>query len=335
VNTMGTAAVGLPVPRFSAATPPPNDCSEVGDCGANYFPILSATTTGLQFSVSPSGNVLSQTILVNNTGGGNLVFSPAVAYQGSANGWLAVTNESGSTNHTTLLVTANPAGLAQGTYQATVTINGGAGGTQTFTATLNVGPPQITVSSVLNAATFQPGALVAGSLVTIKGTNFTGKVVTVTFNGIAGTVLYSGAQQINVQVPASLASVTSAQLLVTVDGNSSAATTVQLASINPGIFGVLNQDNTANSSANPAASGTVIQIFATGLLGPVSSGPVIVGLGNEGIATLYSGAAANGVQQVNAQLPANAASIQGLLVVCGTGSNAQRVCSPAFTIYLK
>jgi uncharacterized protein (TIGR03437 family) len=335
-STVSTAMAGLAVPRFSAPLPT-NDCSVVGDCGANYFPVLTATAASLQFVSGASGNVLSQYILVNNTGGGYMQFTTSVAYTGSATGWLTVTNQniSGNENHATLIVNANPTGLAQGTYQATVTVNAGTAGTQSFTYTLTVGPPQITISSIVNAASFQTGPLVAGSLATIKGANLSGKVVTVTFNGIAGTVLYDSAGQINVQVPSSLASSSSAQVVVTADGNSSAAATVQLATISPGIFGVLNQDNTVNSSANPAVSGTVIQIFATGLISPVSSGQIITGLGNTGIPTLYSGAAPNGVQQVNAQLPANAASIPGILVVCGTGTTGALVCSPAFIIYTR
>jgi uncharacterized protein (TIGR03437 family) len=335
-NTTQSAASGVPVPRFGAQLPP-SDCTVVGDCGANYFPVLTATAASLQFSVSSSGNVLTQYILVNNTGGGYMEFTTSVAYLGSASGWLTVTNQNitGNENHNTLSVVANPAGLAQGTYQATVTINAGPAGTQSFTFTLTVGPPQITISSIVNAASFQTGPLVAGSLATIKGSNLSGKVVTVTFNGISATVLYSSAQQINVQVPPSLASSTSAQVVVTADGNSSPAATVQLATISPGIFGVLNQDNSINSTTNPAASGTIIQIFATGLISPVSSGQIITGLGNQGIPTLYSGAAADGVQQVNAQLPTNAASIPGTLVVCGTSTSGSLVCSPAFTLYVR
>jgi uncharacterized protein (TIGR03437 family) len=334
VNTMPTAAAGLPVPRF-AATPPPNDCSAVGDCGASYFPKLSATTTGLQFSVSPTGNILTQFIQVNNVGGGNMSFVATATYQGSAQGWLTITNQSGNPNHTTLRLDAQPIGLAQGTYQATVTINAGAAGTQTFPATFTIGPGQIVISSVVNAASFQTGPLVPGSLATIKGSNLAGTTVKVTFGGIAGNVLYNSAQQINVQVPASLASVSSTQLVVTVDGNSSAPTSVALSAVNPGIFGVLNQDNTLNSAANPAAGGSVIQIFTTGLLSPLSSGPVVVGLNNQGIPTLYSGGAANGVQQVNAQLPANASSSSGVLTVCGTSPAGQLACSPTVTLYTK
>jgi uncharacterized protein (TIGR03437 family) len=230
---------------------------------------------------------------------------------------------------------AQPVGLAQGTYQATATINAGAAGTQTFPATFTIGPGQIVISSVVNAASFQTGPLVPGSLATIKGSNLAGRTVGVTFGGIAGTVLYSSAQQINVQVPASLAFASSTQLLVTVDGNSSAPTTVALAAVNPGIFGVLNQDNSLNSAANPAAGGSVIQIFVTGLISPVSLGPVVVGLNNQGIPTLYSGGAANGVQQVNAQLPANASSSSGALTVCATNPTGQQACSPTVTLYTK
>jgi uncharacterized protein (TIGR03437 family) len=333
-SAASTATPGAPVPRFAAANPP-NDCSIVGDCNANYLPVLSALALNLQFSVSPTGNVLSQTIQVNNTGGGFLAFTTAIAYLGSASGWLTITNQSGSMQHTTLSVTANPAGLAQGTYQATVTINAGSAGTASFTYTFVVGPPQITVSSAVNAASFQAGPLVPGSLATLKGTNFTGKAVSVTFNGIAGTVLFSNAQQINVQVPAALASNTSAQVVVTVDGDSSQPITVQLANINPGIFGVLNQDNTVNSTSNPAPSGTVVQIFATGLISPVSSGTIVVGLANQGIPTLYSGAMSNGLQQVNAQLPSSSISGSNILVVCGTGTGGQLLCSPAVTLYVK
>jgi uncharacterized protein (TIGR03437 family) len=329
-----STAPGLPVPRF-AVPPPPSDCQIVGDCGANYFPMLSATTSGLQFSVSPSGNILTQFIQVNNTSGGTLEFNASVAYQGTAQGWLTITNQSGNPNHTTLRLDAQPIGLAQGVYQATVTINAGAAGTQTFPAMFSIGPGQIIISSIVNAASFQSGPLVPGSLATIKGANFSGKAVSVAFSGIAGTVLYNNAQQINVQVPASLASSTSTQVVVTVDGNSSAPTTIAVAPINPGIFGVLNQDNSLNSPSNPAAGGTVIQIFATGLISPVSSGPVVVGLGNQGIPTLYSGGAPNGVQQVNAQLPANASSVPGVLTVCGTSTSGQLVCSPTVTLYTK
>jgi len=334
VNTIATAAAGLPVPRF-AAPAPPSDCQAVGDCGANYFPVLSATSTGLQFSVSTAGNLLTQFIQVNNTGGGFLNFTATVTYQGTAQNWLTITNQSGNPNHTTLRLDAQPIGLAQGTYQATITVNAGGAGTQTFPATFTIGPGQIIISSIVNGASFQTGPLVAGSLATIKGTNLAGKAVSVSFGSVAGTVLYSNSQQINVQVPASLASLTSTQVVVTVDGNSSAPTTVQLASISPGIFGVLNQDNSVNSSSNPAVGGTIIQIFVTGLISPVSSGPVVVGLGNQGIPTLYSGGSPNGVQQVNAQLPANASSIPGFLTVCGTLPTSQLACSPTLTIYVK
>ena len=87
----------------------------------------------------------------------------------------------------------------------------------------------MTVSKVVNAATFGVTPLVAGSLGTLMGSNLAGKNVAVTFDGLPATLLYTGASQINLQVPAGLAAKTSASLVVTVDGVSSAPQTVVLA----------------------------------------------------------------------------------------------------------
>ena len=87
------------------------------------------------------------------------------------------------------------------------------------------------------------------------GSQFSGQNVSVTFNGTPGQVLFSNATQINLVVPASLGVATSAQVVVTVDGVASAPLTVSLAPFAPGIFanGILNQDNSVNSSKQPAA----------------------------------------------------------------------------------
>jgi uncharacterized protein (TIGR03437 family) len=338
LNQVSTAMAGLPVPRFTAPAPP-SDCQAVGDCTANYFPVLSASSTALQFTFSTGVPVLTQFIQVKNTGGGTLSFAATVSYQGTAGNWLTITNQSSNPNGTTLRLDAQPIGLAPGTYQATVTVNAGAAGMQTIPVTFTIGAPQVSVSvtSVVNAASFQTGAAVPGSLVTIKGGSFAGKTLTVTFDGLAGTVLFSNDSQINVQVPSSLASNSSTMVVVTVDGKSSAPVSVPLAPVNPGIFGVLNQDSSLNTGANPAVSGTIIQIFATGLLSPVSTGPVVVGLDNQGIPTIYSGGAPDGVQQVNAMIPANPRRVgyQGMLTVCGTSPSGQLVCSPAVPLYVQ
>jgi uncharacterized protein (TIGR03437 family) len=116
----------------------------------------------------------------------------------------------------------------------------------------------------------------------VPGTNSLATLVqgtSVTFDGIPAPIYGVTPGQVNVQVPFELGTATSAQVVVTVNGSSSAPVNLPLMTATPGIVtlnssgaGVAvieNADSTLNSAANPAARGDVIQIFATGL-GPVS-----------------------------------------------------------------
>jgi uncharacterized protein (TIGR03437 family) len=186
------------------------------------------------------------------------------------------------------------------------------------------------VQSVVNAATFAAGAVAPGSIATLGGTQFSGSTVTVTFNGLPAQVLFSNATQINLIVPAGLAGKTSAQVVVTVDGVASAPLTVNLAPFAPGIFpnGVLNEDYSLNSSKQPAAPGSIIQVYATGLSG---TGVITAKIGTEVVAQPYYGGPAPGfpgVQQVDLILPSDLTGSTVNVSVCGGPSAAQVVCSP-------
>ncbi len=94
-------------------------------------------------------------------------------------------------------------------------------------------------------------------------------------------------------------------MVVTVDGAASAPLTVNLAPFAPGIFanGVLNQDYSVNSSKQPAAPGSVIQIYATGLSG---TGVITAKIGSEVVTQpYYAGPAPGfaGLQQIDLILP--------------------------------
>jgi uncharacterized protein (TIGR03437 family) len=163
---------------------------------------------------------------------------------------------------------------------------------------------QTSVSSggVLNGASFATGQPVApGSLVSIFGTNLASTSsaattvplstllgnVKVTFNNIAAPLNYVSAGQINAQVPFELTGSSTAQVVVANGSTSSAAQTVQLASIAPGIFALSggqavaygNTDYTFAAAAGAIAGLTThpakildpqtLVILATGL-GPVT-----------------------------------------------------------------
>jgi len=337
VNVVSTA----PVPRF-ADVQPQSDCAALGDCDASYFPKLFVDSPPLNFTSPANAGIQIKYVRVLNNGGGFLNWTSSVAYQSGA-GWLTA-DPASATNNATLFVTMHPDKVGPGTYEATITVDAGPlAGSKALPVTLNVtsgsGAGAPVIGAVVNAATFQPGPLVAGSLGTIMGSNLGGQSVSVKFDAVPARLLYTGATQINLQVPAELALKTTAQMIVTVDGQS-AAQTVGLALVSPAIFnpGILNQDNTVNNAAHPADLGSVIQIFATGLLSP-GSGTITARIAGRDIPTpSYAGPAPGipGLQQVNLIIPADLSAGPTSVQVCALGADPnQPVCSPQATVFLQ
>jgi minor extracellular serine protease Vpr len=163
--------------------------------------------------------------------------------------------------------------------------------------------PQITASSVVNAASLTEGQPIApGSYISIFGTNLSGSTgaattailpltidfVTVSFDvpsaqlSVPGHLIYISPGQVNVQVPWELQGQSSVQMKVIAgDGLGLAfgnVVTVPLSDYSPAFFEGSGQvaalDSKANviTSSNPAAAGKSIQIYANGL-GPVTNQP--------------------------------------------------------------
>ena len=216
-----TASTTEPVPRF-AALPPASDCSIVGDCGAAYFPRLSVIPNPVQLT-GISGGVMTSApgyIPVNNAGGGIMKWTASVNYA-SGSDWLTIDPQSGQ-NDASIRIWAKPQTLAAGSYQATITVNAGAAGSVDVPLTLTVQPapaapapspapggtatqppaaPAVSISGVVNAASFEATPVVAGSLATVKGQKLKGSSVSVSFDGLAASLLYVDDGQINLRVP--------------------------------------------------------------------------------------------------------------------------------------
>jgi uncharacterized protein (TIGR03437 family) len=229
-----------------------------------------------------------------------------------------------------------------GSFTVTISATNG-GGTTTGTLTLTIGPPAPVVTSVQNAASFANGPLAPGSWAAVFGSNFAGQKVSVTFDGIGSTLAYTGAKQINLLIPAQLGTgvagslKTSTQMIVTVDSQSSTPTTVPLTAISPGIFnpGILNQDYSVNTGANPAGVGTAVQIYLTGLNIP-NGWMVSVDIGNDlGLIPLYAGVAPGlvGLEQVNVVVPSDLGVSHVPVEVCvAQVSGNQKICSPTMDL---
>jgi uncharacterized protein (TIGR03437 family) len=334
VSTVGVATSADAIPRFVDAVPP-SDCTIAGDCGAPYFPLLFVDTTPLQFAGQAGAGNQVKYFIVNNRGGGVMNWNATVAYK-SGSGFLQLSPASGA-NNGTVRVDAFPKNLAPGTYSAVITVDAGTAGTQTVPVTFVVSaapPPAVqppTIASVVNGASFAAAAVVPGSLSTIMGTKLSGKNVSVGIDGMPAQVLFGNDSQVNILAPSELAGKSTAQVVVTVDGVASAAQSVSIAPFAPGIFkgGVLNQDYSVNGPGNPAALGSVIQIFATGLSG---NGLIGARLGDQVInAPYYAGPAPGlpGVQQVDLQLPSDLTGSTASVAVCGASAAKpdQLVCS--------
>jgi uncharacterized protein (TIGR03437 family) len=338
LSTVEIASATEPLPRFTAIAPLP-DCTIIGDCSFVQG-VLSVDTTPLQFN-EPSNGVTGQLYFtLKNTGGGFMSWIATVSYT-SGSGWLSLDPPQG-VNSTTIRAYANPANLAPGTYQGSINVNGGTGGVASVPVTFVVtaaatapSPVLPAVTTVLNAASLAPVPVVPGSLTTIMGSAFAGTNVSATFNAMPATVLFSNATQINLLVPSALASANSAQLVVTVDGSSSAATTVSVAPFEPAIFpnALLNQDGTLNTATNAASLGSVVYFYATGLSGGMSgTGQITARIGDLVLDNLYyAGPAPDlpGVQQVNLVVPSTVPTGTSNLYVCGSiaGASAGTVCS--------
>lgn len=340
VSTVATASSSAPVPRFVAVTPP-SDCAAVGDCNASYYPQLQVTANPLQASaVAGVESVGVGVITIRNTKGGVLDWSASITYT-EGSGWVSLSQAFGIDTGM-ILVRADASALAPGTYQANIVIDGGVAGSQSVPITLTVAaaaqPPSVIVTGVTNAADFHPGPVAPGSLASVWGSNLAGQNVSVTFDGVPAKLLYDGAQQINLLVPAALGAQSSAQLVVTVDGAPSAPFTVPLTAVAPAIFtpGVLNQDNTVNSPANPAKLGTFLQIFLTGI--PDSGAVARVTIQNRGgLVPTYAGAAPGflGLDQVNVAVPPDLLGVPSNLTICVMGAGGQQYCSQLESIALK
>ena len=219
-------------------------------------------------------------------------------------------------------------------------------------------PAPVLPFEVVNGASYLPGAVAPGELVTLFGPGIgpaqplayqldaTGRVantlggIRVLFDGVPAPLLYVSPNQINTVVPSSLASSQQMQVVIEKDGNSGPAQTIALAKVSPGyvvvapgIFSATssgigqaaafnNQDGTGNSQEHPAAVGSTVALYVTGLGAtdqtvpdgtitdpsflPVNVGSVQVFIGGKSATVLYAGAAPYaivGVSQVNFLIP--------------------------------
>jgi len=169
----------------------------------------------------------------------------------------------------------------------------GAYGIATATQSASDAAPNPVVASLVNGASYLPGAVAPGENVVAIGTDVgppfltsgsltpDGKVAgeswdtELLFDGISAPILYAWGQQTSVMVPYEVAGKTSTSVQLVYQGIPSDAVTYDVVPFAPGIYtqdgagmgagAILNQDGvTVNSPQTPAPKGSVVAVYMTG-----------------------------------------------------------------------
>jgi uncharacterized protein (TIGR03437 family) len=311
----------------------------------------------------------AQTVQVTASGPG-VTFTTATTVSGGGN-WLTVTPTSG-TAPAALTITANPAGLTAGDYTGTIAINSPNSATQpatSITVKLTVlAVPKPVATTINNAASYALGAVSPGENIVIFGSGLGPATLTlghltnnvfdttvantrVLFDGVPAPIIYTRADQTSVMAPYFVARGPSTTMVIEYLGVQSNPITLSVTNAAPGIYtlnqagsgqgAILNQDNSVNAAANPAAKGTAVAVYMTGegtttpntidggvagvngspLAKPVL--PVTATVGGVTANVEYYGSAPSliyGVMQVNIRIPANAPSGPNVPIVINVGN---------------
>lgn len=159
---------------------------------------------------------------------------------------------------------------------------------------------QLAAACVVNAATFTnwidstavTGYVAPGEIIAVFGSGLgptsgkgaaldaQGRIatslagVTLTFDGVAAPLLYVQTEQVNAIVPFEVAGKQHTTVQLQYNGTLSTTARLRVTDVAPGVFTIsglgqqiaaLNQDGTLNSPSNPAARGSIVSMWATGL----------------------------------------------------------------------
>ena len=337
-----------------------------GSCSFRYDPGSLGAGTVVQYARTPvTGNITGNSV---TTSGGAFMAAPGAQLIESS------FQASGSVSGDNMTLSGSGPARIRQTVEAGLVAEISC--TLTSTATFARSPltPR-PMPRVLNGASFLEGSVAPGEIVSIFGakmgpasgvfgqldgegrldTSLAG--VSVQFDGIAAPLFYVRSDQINAQVPYAVAGKSSTRVKVLYQGASSSEATVPVSGTAPAMFSysndntravALNQSGAVNSTANPAAPGEMITLFATGegqtepagMEGkpaeapyPAPTAPVTLQIDGQNAEIAYAGAAPGfaGLMQVNARVPAGISGSGAVPVQLFAGG----VASPRITIAVR
>jgi uncharacterized protein (TIGR03437 family) len=278
--------------------------------------VVAATPDGRGIPISGSGGVVTITQSQQVPALSQFSCSPAVVTPPSASGCtVSLTSSAPSGGVTVGLSSSSPSvsvpglvsvppGASSVIFQATATAVSVTTTVQ-LTASFNrvslsfvltigtpISTPLIYPAGVVNAASFLPGPVSPGEIVSIFGArmgpsvgvglrltssglldNFVGGI-RVLFDGISAPLVFVRADLVSAIVPYEVVGRTATQLQIEYQGTGSNVVSVPVTDTAPAIFAldgsgrgqgaILNQDGSTNSLSSPAQKGSIVVLFATG-----------------------------------------------------------------------
>ena len=257
--------------------------------GTATFTITQAGST-CSFAVlpesidAPPAGITNGVIQVGTTAGCEWTASSAAA-------WIRITGQitgsaQGSVQSVQYSIDPNPAGSAR---TGTLTVAGRAVAVRQNSGTA----PKLTAGGIVNSASYQPGGVSPGEIVTIFGEDLGPIALTtamlepdglsltktlagtrILFDGIAAPLIYTSRGQVSAIVPYAVAGKPTVPVIAEYLGSQSAPVNIRILSAVPAFYSLaasgsgpgafLNQNGGVNSAATPAQPGQVVILFATG-----------------------------------------------------------------------
>ncbi len=182
-------------------------------------------------------------------------------------------------------------------------------------------PPPVTEGaasgySVVNSASLLAGPAAPCMLITVFGAD--AATAAMLFDGNPAQPIATAPGQATLQVPCG---VTGSSTTLSV---ASSRYTLPLVAAAPALFALnagsgqalaLNADGSTNSGSNPAAAGSALSLYATGMGTPANPSGVIVGRATADILFLGDAPGLIGISQINIQLPLGLSGVQPVLVI--------------------
>ena len=251
---------------------------------------VSASTLSFSTQIGAAQPPAAQTVQVASAGG-VVTFTTGTTFTSCPN-FFTVAPTTASTP-ATLTVSINMANIAAGTCSGSISVTAPGIATQPINVNLTVAAAAIpSLTSIVNGASFIPGAIAPGEIVTIFGSNigpvtlatytlnpnntFATKVsdTEVLFDGVLAPIIFARTDQVAVVVPFEVAgrSITNVQVRRT--GVLSNTLQQRVVDTAPGFFtvpstgsgqgAIVNQNGVVNSAAAPATKGSTISLYITG-----------------------------------------------------------------------